>query len=375
MRKGLIKYVSVILTFTVGISAYFAITFKKPPVDEINQARMAISEAESLHALTYAGIVFRNAKSNYDSALKVWQNENNKLFFLRDFSEVTKYALLSKDLAVTASAKTRSALINIRELLSVQMQNIQKEIDIYEKYYSTVPLDDSQRQNLNRGTMLFKEGMLAFERQNYHAAIEKVDSAEILVLEVTEFARQTLQEYFADYNQWEQSSQKLITSSKKNNTTCIIVDKTGRTCNVYKGGNLEATFSAELGPNWMVNKLYQGDMSTPEGLYNVVSKMSGGETRYYKALLLNYPNEDDKKRFQSNKRNGTIDRNASIGGLIEIHGHGGKGSDWTNGCVALSNRDMDTLYSLCNTGTEVLIIGSLRPLEDILNETETSISK
>lgn len=370
MRKGVIKYVYIIIALIAGASVYFAITFEKPPVDEINQARMAISEAESLHASTYAGIVFRNAKSNYDSALRIWQNENNKLFFLRDFSGVTRHALLSKDLAITASVKTRSALINIRDLLSDQIQRIQKEIDIYDRYYSTVPLDDRQRQNLNRGTMLFKEGLLARERQNYQAAIEKVDSAEALVLEVTEYAKQTMQEYFTDYNRWEQSSQKLITSSKRNNTTCIIVDKTGRTCNVYKGGILEATFNAELGPNWMGHKLYQGDMSTPEGLYTVVSKMSGGETRYHKALLLNYPNEDDKKRFQSNKRNGTIDRNALIGGLIEIHGHGGKGSDWTNGCVALSNRDMDTLYSMCRTGTEVLIVGSLRPLEDILKEIE-----
>ena len=370
MSKGIFKFGVLLLMLAAGITAWFVITFEEPPLDDMKNARMAISEAESLHASNYAGIVFRNAKSNYDSALKVWQKENGKLFFLRDYSEVARYALLSHDLALNASAKTRSALINIRELLSEQMQRIQKEIDIYDRYYSTVPLEERQRQNLNRGTLLFKEGMLAFERQNYQAAVAKVDSAEALVIEVTEYARQTLEEYFSDYHHWEQSSQKLISSSKRNNTTCIIVDKTGRTCNVYKGGTLEASFGAELGPNWMGHKLYQGDMSTPEGLYKVVSRKSGGETRYHKALLLNYPNEDDKKRFQTNKRNGNIDRNALIGGLIEIHGHGGKGADWTNGCVALSNKDMDMLYSLCNTGTEVLIIGSLKPLEDILKEIE-----
>ncbi len=60
-------------------------------------------------------------------------------------------------------------------------------------------------------------------------------------------------------------------------------------------------------------------------MYKIIEKKQNGQTKYYKALLLNYPNEDDKKRFLANKKNGIISKDAKIGNLIEIHGNGGKG--------------------------------------------------
>ncbi len=115
----------------------------------------------------------------------------------------------------------------------------------------------------------------------------------------------------------------------------------------------------------MGNKEYQGDKRTPEGLYKVTKKISEGRTKYHKALLLNYPNSQDNERFINNKKTGNIHAAAKIGGLIEIHGHGGKGADWTEGCIALANEDIDVLYKFISVGTPVLIIGSARPLEEI----------
>jgi hypothetical protein len=51
--------------------------------------------------------------------------------------------------------------------------------------------------------------------------------------------------------------------------------------------------------------------------------------------------------------------------LIEIHGGGGKGIHWTDGCVALENRDMDMLYRLVPVGCPVLIVGSLHSLDEV----------
>ncbi|MEZ5072175.1 MAG: L,D-transpeptidase [Bacteroidales bacterium] len=79
---------------------------------------------------------------------------------------------------------------------------------------------------------------------------------------------------------------------------------------------------------------------------------------------MDYPNAEDTKRFRNNKKNGRIPGDAEIGGLIEIHGKGGKGSDWTDGCVALRNEDMDAVFAACPNGTRVTIVGSTRPLED-----------
>ncbi len=123
------------------------------------------------------------------------------------------------------------------------------------------------------------------------------------------------------------------------------------------------SFKAEFGPNWLGTKMHKGDGATPEGVYLVVHKKERRKTIYHKALLLNYPNEDDKIRFAKNKKSGKILPGTEIGGLIEIHGEGGKGFDWTNGCVALNNHDMDYLFRSVTDNTPVVIVGSVEPIE------------
>jgi len=57
------------------------------------------------------------------------------------------------------------------------------------------------------------------------------------------------------------------------------------------------------------------------------------------------------------KRRGELPRGSGIGGLIEIHGEGGRGQNWTDGCVALKNADMDDLFARVRNGTRVTIVG------------------
>jgi len=137
---------------------------------------------------------------------------------------------------------------------------------------------------------------------------------------------------------------------------------------LYLNGILIKKFKIELGPNWIGDKRLEGDMATPEGFYFVKEKLDSRKTKFYKALLINYPNEKDLENFNQEKQNGTLHSSARIGGAIEIHGAGGEGRDWTNGCVALRNCDMDTLFAYSSPGTMVTIVGSLKPLDKILKE-------
>lgn len=66
-------------------------------------------------------------------------------------------------------------------------------------------------------------------------------------------------------------------------------------------------------------------------------------------------------------KSGEISRKTGIGSLIEIHGDGGKGVHWTDGCVALENKEMDVVFSQSNVNTPVIIVGSRLSLEDYLN--------
>ena len=54
----------------------------------------------------------------------------------------------------------------------------------------------------------------------------------------------------------------------------------------------------------------------------------------------------------------TLRRLAGIGNLIEIHGDGGQGRDWTDGCVALADGDMDKVFARSRVGTPVTIVGT-----------------
>jgi hypothetical protein len=137
----------------------------------------------------------------------------------------------------------------------------------------------------------------------------------------------------------------------------LLVDKYQRKALVLERGRVTRSFQAELGWNGLRDKQQQGDGATPEGEYRVTRKKAGRDTIYYKALLLNYPNDADRASFRRAVRTGAIRPGAEIGGLIEIHGEGGRGQDWTDGCVALENSEMDTLFALAQVGMPVMVVG------------------
>ena len=158
---------------------------------------------------------------------------------------------------------------------------------------------------------------------------------------------------------WRSQVADTIKESRRSGGAAIIVDKFKRRLYLYEGGQKRAVFAAELGGNGLVRKLHSGDRATPEGRYLVTVKKSGGATKYYLALLIDYPNSADLRRYREAEAAGEVPRGTGAGGLIEIHGHGGTGRDWTDGCVALADEDMELLFKKVRVGTPVTIVGTL----------------
>jgi murein L,D-transpeptidase YafK len=158
--------------------------------------------------------------------------------------------------------------------------------------------------------------------------------------------------------EWNELARAVIQESRDRATFAIVVDKLRRQLILYYRGLRMVAFEAELGANGLRQKEHAGDRATPEGLYRVVRMKEGKATKYYKALLVDYPNERDRARFAVMKRQGRIPSRAGIGGMIEIHGEGGEGNDWTDGCVALTNKNMDMLFARVRVGTAVAIVGT-----------------
>ena len=138
-----------------------------------------------------------------------------------------------------------------------------------------------------------------------------------------------------------------------------MVVKYTRTAHLYRQGRRAGEFPVELGWGGLVDKARQGDGATPEGRYRVVAKKSGADTRFHLALLLDYPNTLDRQAFRLAKLEGEIRESSGIGGLIEVHGEGGQGRDWTDGCVALRNEDMQKVFAAAYQGMPVTIVGRL----------------
>jgi lipoprotein-anchoring transpeptidase ErfK/SrfK len=166
---------------------------------------------------------------------------------------------------------------------------------------------------------------------------------------------------FADADtvaRWQRWKNETIEWSRREGRAAIVVLKDAHVMTVYVRGEPVKTYPVELGFNWIADKREEGDGATPEGRYRIVTRMDHLSSDYYRALLIDFPNAEDRSQFARARRSGDLPASARIGGLIEIHGSGGRGNDWTNGCVALRNAEMDDLFRRVDVGTPVTIIGS-----------------
>ncbi|MES3629043.1 MAG: L,D-transpeptidase [Longimonas sp.] len=155
----------------------------------------------------------------------------------------------------------------------------------------------------------------------------------------------------------------------------IRVDKDQRRVRLYAGPDLVKTYNADFGPNVFLDKERRGSQQdsdhwrTPEGLFHVVNR--NPNSMYYKALVIDYPGRDDAERglqqgiiseaeyasiIAAHDERRMPPMSTKLGGWIEIHGDGtGASTDWTRGCVALHNTDMDHIWQYAEVGTPVLI--------------------
>ena len=147
----------------------------------------------------------------------------------------------------------------------------------------------------------------------------------------------------------------------------IIVNKTRRKLYLLSQGKVVRIYPISLGFDPVNDKVKQGDGRTPEGRFYVCTK--NPKSRFYLSLGISYPDLEDAER---GLKQGLITReeyekivwaikhgkkppwSTRLGGAICIHG-GGVAWNWTEGCIALNNKDMKELFSLISPGTPVII--------------------
>lgn len=221
------------------------------------------------------------------------------------------------------------------------------------------------RKHLARAEVSSREAEIDLHKENFVKAEVAVNTARSYLARAEEAVYQVLGRYRdeEEISRWKRWAEETIAESQSRGIVALVVSKLERTLTVYRKGKAVAVYSVGLGRFGLSDKLHAGDDATPEGRYKVVKKLE--TSQFYKALLLNYPNEEDLHRFRDAKKNGLLPSDVGVGGLIEIHG-GGEDSV-TRGCVSVENEVMDKIFPLVGVGTSVTIVGTTGPDGGILS--------
>jgi murein L,D-transpeptidase YafK len=149
----------------------------------------------------------------------------------------------------------------------------------------------------------------------------------------------------------------MYSASKPTTTTMadrILVLKSKREMQLLHDGKVIKSYRVALGGTPVGRKERQGDHKTPEGLYTIVGR--NPKSQYHRALRVSYPNPEDRARAAKH--------GVPPGGDIMIHGlpngygwigRGHLAKDWTDGCIAVTDQEIEEIWSLVADGTPVEI--------------------
>jgi L,D-transpeptidase-like protein len=277
-----------------------------------------------------------------------------------DADELDRLSAAAEAAAVEALAEARRQGERRRAELDARRGELARRLAALGGYLDRSPTDQGLLEPFGRarleiemaGSALAAPGGLAPAAARLAAAAADLDS-----LEGRLGARYARLRDPALRGRWQAWADAAVAASRAGGTS-VVVDKLRGLCRLLRGGRVAADFPADLGRNGLAEKLYAGDEATPEGRYRVTAKRAGGDTQYHRALLLDYPAADDLRRYGEARRRGLVPAGRGPGSGIEIHGRGGRAVNWTNGCVALRDEDMDRLFAAVEVGTTVAIVGT-----------------
>jgi len=367
LNKKKIKWIVVILSsvvFLIITICVIIVSQRDLPNDDLRLAREALSEAKEAEADVYSEIKYKQALQIYESAMKSWSRENDRFILVRDYDTIISSAQKAKKIADESKEESIAKADDLSKNVDAAFVGMEKKIELYNKLFKSLPIPKSVFDAHNKSKMFFSESKIAQGNGKLKEAEILFKKAEIYANHANTAAAKMLRDYFNGYGRWKNLANDAIAASRGGNKV-ILVDKVAHILYVYQSGKAIRSYDVEFGPNWMSHKEVAGDKATPEGNYHITSKKVGGSTGYHKAMMLDYPNAEDRAHFAQMKRQGIISRRAGIGNLIEIHGNGGRGFDWTSGCVGMRDRDIDDLFRVVGSGTRVTIVGSIESLSTI----------
>jgi tetratricopeptide (TPR) repeat protein len=233
-----------------------------------------------------------------------------------------------------------------------QQKDYQKALECFQKLIKDYP-GSEYRQNsemmiFNIRNVILKDTTIAAQQVQIETLQHKVQSKENEIvtrqktIEAFEKKIEALEKKFFDY------------AIQKGSIDRILIEKSTRRLMLISQGEVLKSYKIALGGNPIGHKERQGDNKTPEGTYVIDAR--NRDSRFHLSLRISYPNERDKKRAK--------ELGVSPGGDIMIHGikngfssvgDAHTGVDWTKGCIAVTDQEIEEIDKLAPNGTIVEI--------------------
>jgi len=332
----------------------------QPPLRTLDAARRAMERAASSGGVLRAPQICSEAQAALARAEAEIRVQRRRASWSRRYHAAARLADAALEAGESCAAHAAAVEEGRRRRAAAALDDLASALEHAEALARHAP-DEGIQSGLLRATMSLKEGRASLAQGEYERAGEAAGRGRGLVGEAVRDIDAFIDAYrgsprLAAWRRWMRAT---LAQSRAEKRTVLVVDKLRRQLLVLRGDDELASFRVDLGLGGMEHKSYAGDASTPEGRYKITEVRAPGQTRYYRALMLDYPNDEDQRRFRVLKKAGLVPLRGGIGGNIEIHGEGGREQDWTQGCVALRNDDMDDLVGYVQVGTPVTILGTI----------------
>jgi L,D-peptidoglycan transpeptidase YkuD (ErfK/YbiS/YcfS/YnhG family) len=353
------------LAFSIIILMLFSGCSVPPEPPELRYLELQQVALSTAGAADYSPDEYQSYRTAYWNAKSAFDMEDARFRWLKDYTSVRdQYRLvLGKGNNILATIKK----INDEKSRVVQLRISSLKEKVVSIKQSTSMINEARlvRRNLSKAEVLLTEAEFLNKKGDYEAAQTKLNLVNTYSLKSMNIANAILSRYMdkKQLAKWRNLAEVTIDESRRRGIAVIIVSKLEQTLMIYKNGKKIGTYDIGLGQNGLKDKLYAGDGATPEGRYYVIKKNSG--SRYYKALLFDYPNQEDRVRFAQAKKRGLIPARTGIGSLVEIHGGGSGGM--TRGCISLDNGDMDKIFAIANERTPITIVGAINGTHERLS--------
>ena len=233
-----------------------------------------------------------------------------------------------------------------------EQKDYQKSLECFQKLIKEYP-ESEYRQNsemmiFNIRNVALKDTTIGAQQVQIETLQHKVQGKENEIvtlqrtIEASEKKIEALEKKFFDY------------AIRKGSVDRILVEKSTRRLMLISQGEVLKSYKIALGGDPIGPKERQGDNKTPEGTYVIDAR--NRDSRFHLSLHISYPNERDKKRSK--------ELGVSPGGDIMIHGikngfswvgDAHSGVDWTKGCIAVTDQEIEEISKLAPNGTIVEI--------------------